>query len=151
MSFDDGPTEYTDEILDLFKSYNAHATFFLGGILNGRGAIDDPKHAGTVMRMYNEGHQIGSHTWSHPNLDKLTNEERKREMFKTERAIAVRRTLKNKTGVMDNDSFVWKQVWMALKDPQTWCLVLYTFCVNLCNGGITTVCSPKGSDLCFLC
>ena len=70
---------------------------------------------------------------------------------KTERAIAVQRTLKNKTGVMDNDSFVWKQVWMAIKDPQTWCLVLYTFCVNLCNGGITTVCSPKGPDLCFLC
>src|SRR5699024_11035893 len=70
---------------------------------------------------------------------------------KTERAIAVQRTLKNKTGVMDNDSFVWKQVWMAIKDPQMWCLVLYTFCVNLCNGGITTVCSLKGPDVCCIC
>ena len=70
---------------------------------------------------------------------------------KSERAIAVQRTLKNKTGVMDNDTFVWRQVWMAVKDPQTWCLVLYTFCVNLCNGGITTVCSMKGTCLCSLC
>ncbi|ODM14490.1 hypothetical protein SI65_10112 [Aspergillus cristatus] len=57
---------------------------------------------------------------------------------KKERAIALQRTLKNKTGVMDVDSFKWNQVWLAFKDPQTWFLVLYNFCVNLCNGGITS-------------
>lgn len=59
---------------------------------------------------------------------------------KKDRAIALQRTLKNKTGVMDVGTFKWNQVWMALKDPQTWFLVLYNFCVNLCNGGITSVC-----------
>ncbi|RHZ44861.1 uncharacterized protein CDV56_102539 [Aspergillus thermomutatus] len=59
-------------------------------------------------------------------------------LTKTERAIAVQRTLKNKTGVLDTGSFRWTQVWLALRDPQTWFLVLYTFCVNLCNGGITS-------------
>lgn len=55
-----------------------------------------------------------------------------------ERAIAVQRTLKNKTGVMDQGSFKWNQVWMAVKDPQMWFLVLYTLCVNFCNGGLTS-------------
>jgi MFS family permease len=59
-------------------------------------------------------------------------------LSKTEKAIAVQRTLENKTGVMDTGKFKWKQVRMALKDPQTWFLVLYTLCVNFCNGGLTS-------------
>ncbi|KAI9930749.1 hypothetical protein MW887_011506 [Aspergillus wentii] len=59
-------------------------------------------------------------------------------LTKTERAIAVQRTLKNKTGVLDAGAFKWDQAWKAVKDPQTWFLVLYTFSVNLCNGGITS-------------
>ncbi|KFY30938.1 hypothetical protein V493_01536 [Pseudogymnoascus sp. VKM F-4281 (FW-2241)] len=55
-----------------------------------------------------------------------------------ERLIALARTLKNKTGIMDNGAFVWPQLWEALRDPQTWLLVLYTFCINLPNGAITT-------------
>ncbi|KAJ5227639.1 uncharacterized protein N7469_007645 [Penicillium citrinum] len=57
---------------------------------------------------------------------------------KTEKAVAIQRTLSNKTGVMDTGKFRWGQVWMAIKDPQTWFLVLYTLCVNFCNGGITS-------------
>lgn len=60
-------------------------------------------------------------------------------LTRNERAIALQRTLKNKTGIMDAGSFKWGQVWLAIRDPQTWFLVLYTFCVNLCNGGITSV------------
>ncbi|CAI7586237.1 unnamed protein product [Penicillium pancosmium] len=57
---------------------------------------------------------------------------------KTEKAVAIQRTLSNKTGVLDTGKFRWGQVWMAVKDPQTWFLVLYTLCVNFCNGGITS-------------
>ncbi|KAJ5120946.1 uncharacterized protein N7515_010334 [Penicillium bovifimosum] len=57
---------------------------------------------------------------------------------RNERAIAVQRTLKNKTGVLDTGKFRWGQVLMAIKDLQTWFLVLYTLCVNFCNGGITS-------------
>lgn len=71
-----------------------------------------------------------------------------RFLSRTERTIAVQRTLKNKTGVMDNETFKWDQAFMAIKDPQTWFLVLYTFCVNLCNGGITTVGSPEATGPC---
>lgn len=59
-----------------------------------------------------------------------------------ERLIALARTLKNKTGIMDNDKFRWPQLWEALRDPQTWLLVLYTFCINLPNGALTTVSRP---------
>ncbi|OQE12849.1 hypothetical protein PENFLA_c061G00751 [Penicillium flavigenum] len=55
-----------------------------------------------------------------------------------EQTIAVQRTLKNKTGVMDQGKFKWNQVWMAIKDLQMWFLVLYTLCVNFCNGGLTS-------------
>ncbi|PYH85662.1 MFS general substrate transporter [Aspergillus uvarum CBS 121591] len=59
-------------------------------------------------------------------------------LTKPQRLIAVHRTLTNKTGVADEGSFQWHQAWLAIRDPQTWFLVLYTFCVNLCNGGVTS-------------
>ncbi|KAJ5960749.1 uncharacterized protein N7479_007899 [Penicillium vulpinum] len=55
-----------------------------------------------------------------------------------ERAIAVRRTLQNKTGVMDMGVFKWSQALEALKDPQTWLLVLNSFASSLANGGLTS-------------
>lgn len=58
---------------------------------------------------------------------------------KNERAIALQRTLENKTGILDAGKFQKRHLWLALKDPQAWLLVTYTFCVNLCNGGVTTV------------
>ncbi|KAJ5354902.1 hypothetical protein N7541_005946 [Penicillium brevicompactum] len=57
---------------------------------------------------------------------------------RNERAIAVQRTLKNKTGVMDTGTFKWSQALLALKDPQTWLLVLNSFTSNLANGGLTS-------------
>jgi MFS family permease len=55
-----------------------------------------------------------------------------------ERAIAIRRTLENKTGVMDEGNFKTNQMWEALRDPQAWLLALYTISVNIPNGSITT-------------
>ncbi|KAL4782146.1 major facilitator superfamily domain-containing protein [Aspergillus varians] len=57
---------------------------------------------------------------------------------KTERAIAIQRTLSNKTGVNDTGLWRWDQAWLALRDPQTWFLFLYSISTNLCNGGITS-------------
>ncbi len=64
-------------------------------------------------------------------------------LTQAERKIALRRTLENKTGVMDNKKFQWDQARQALADPQTWFLVLCTFCMNLANGGLTSVCLPS--------
>lgn len=64
-------------------------------------------------------------------------------LTESERRIAVQRTLKNKTGSVEvTEKFQWSQVADAAKDPQAWCLVLYTFCVNLANGGLTSVRIP---------
>lgn len=57
-----------------------------------------------------------------------------------ERTIAVARTLKNKTGVLDNGAFKWEQFNEAFRDPQTWLIALYNVAINLPNGALTTVC-----------
>lgn len=41
LTFDDGPGQYTSELLDLLARYNAKATFFITGINNGKGEIDN--------------------------------------------------------------------------------------------------------------
>lgn len=64
-----------------------------------------------------------------------------------ERAVALHRTLENKTGVMDEDTFKPKQILQALQDPQAWFLTLYQFSVNIPNGGITSVCSQVLYDI----
>lgn len=87
LTFDDGPSNYTDAVLDILQEYNARATFFVAGVNNGHGQLDI-RYKATLQRMLMEGHQIGSHTWSHPNLDKLSSHDRKMELWKNERAIA---------------------------------------------------------------
>ncbi len=63
ITFDDGPDpRYTPAILDLLKEYKAPATFFLVGL-----AAEE--NIGLVRRMIEEGHEIGNHTFTHPNVD----------------------------------------------------------------------------------
>lgn len=86
LTFDDGPSEHTHEVLDVLKEFDARGTFFLGGVINGRGQIDET-WTPIVKRMVTEGHQVGSHTWSHPNMSDISSKARKQEMYKNERAI----------------------------------------------------------------
>jgi peptidoglycan/xylan/chitin deacetylase (PgdA/CDA1 family) len=89
LTFDDGPSEHTSELLDLLASYDAKATFFIGGNSNGKGEIDTTKEwFDLIRRMVAEGHQVGSHTFDHVRLSKIPSELRNIEMLKNERAIA---------------------------------------------------------------
>ncbi|KAL6249981.1 hypothetical protein RBB50_002282 [Rhinocladiella similis] len=89
LTFDDGPWDETEKLLDILHKRKAKATFFIPGIANGRGQIDTTKQRmETIKRMFQDGHQIGSHTWSHFDLETLTSEERKNDLAKNERAIA---------------------------------------------------------------
>ncbi|MBU9724302.1 MULTISPECIES: polysaccharide deacetylase family protein [Bacillaceae] len=58
LTFDDGPSVHTREILDILDAYNAHATFFVNG-----------RESGEAVQMYeaiiNEGHVLGNHTYTH--------------------------------------------------------------------------------------
>lgn len=73
LTFDDGPDVYTSQILDILKSYNVTATFFIAGNNRDKGPIDDPSRpwADVLRRMHGEGHQLASHTWTHRSLDKV--------------------------------------------------------------------------------
>ncbi|KAI1309976.1 hypothetical protein EDD11_003925 [Mortierella claussenii] len=85
MSFDDGPSEYTHELLDLLDKENLKVTFFVNG--NNQGCIYDPKVQSVLKRAYQSGHQIASHTWSHAHLPKLTVEGITTEMTRLEQAF----------------------------------------------------------------
>src|SRR5437867_2339161 len=62
ITFDDGPDpQWTPKILDILKAANVKAAFFLVG-------VNAEKYPGLVRRIVNEGHEIGNHTYYHPNL-----------------------------------------------------------------------------------
>lgn len=61
---------------------------------------------------------------------------------KHERKVAEYRILKSKAGADETGVFKWDQAWIALRDPQTWLLVLFKFSTSICNAAITSV-SPS--------
>lgn len=89
LTYDDGPDRYTSDLLDILDSYDAKATFFVSGINSDKGQIDDPEFPWLKMinRMYNSGHQIASHTWSHQDLDIISSSYRRDQMVKNEMAL----------------------------------------------------------------
>jgi peptidoglycan-N-acetylglucosamine deacetylase len=81
MTFDDGPNpETTPRLLDILKQRNIKATFFMIG----QNAQANPK---IVQRILAEGHEIGNHSWTHPQLSKLSDERVTEEINKTQAAI----------------------------------------------------------------
>lgn len=89
LTFDDGPSRYTHDLLDLLDKYEAPATFFVTGINNGKGPIDDETlpWASLIQRMILSGHQVASHTWSHEDLSKVTPEQRTAQLERNEAAL----------------------------------------------------------------
>ena len=77
LTFDDGPhSRNTDDIVNIFSKYNAHATFFMLG-------SNVVKYPDVVKRVYDAGHEIGIHTWNHKELTKLSSDEVKNEVNNT--------------------------------------------------------------------
>ncbi|KAI5286135.1 hypothetical protein KEM52_002129, partial [Ascosphaera acerosa] len=89
LTYDDGPNVYTEALLDLLDAYQAKATFFISGANSAKGMIDDPQYpwAKVIRRIYDAGHQIASHTWSHQNLDKVSPEQRRNQIVYNEMAL----------------------------------------------------------------
>ncbi|MFJ9154235.1 glycosyltransferase [Streptomyces sp. NPDC102270] len=62
LTFDDGPDPtWTPKVLDVLKKHHAHAVFFVTGTMASR-------YPDLVKRMVDEGHEIGLHTFNHPDL-----------------------------------------------------------------------------------
>jgi peptidoglycan/xylan/chitin deacetylase (PgdA/CDA1 family) len=84
LAFDDGPYQYTQELVDILNAGKAKGTFFVTGILYG--CIYNQAEA--LKNAYRSGHQIASHTWTHPyTLDSMSVEELTAQMQKLETAL----------------------------------------------------------------
>src|SRR5438132_3809238 len=86
MTFDDGPSAVlTPKLLDLLAAHHIKATFFVIG-------ENVAEHPEIVERAAREGHEIGNHSWSHPNFGKMSEESVRSQLRRTDDAI------KNATG-----------------------------------------------------
>ncbi len=76
LTFDDGPSIHTEELLDGLKERNVKATFFVIG----KNAKELPD---IVEREAKEGHLIGNHTYNHVEIGKISAEKAREEIEKT--------------------------------------------------------------------
>jgi predicted N-acetyltransferase YhbS len=81
LTFDDGPSQWTDEVLDLLREHGARATFFVLGA-RVRERPDD------LRRIVAEGHEVGSHTETHPRLTEIPDDEVRKEIEAGVEAVA---------------------------------------------------------------
>lgn len=81
ITFDDGPhSVYTEKLLDGLKERNVVATFFVVG-------SNIAENEDLIKRMSDEGHLIGNHSYTHVELDKLTEEQCLEEINKTSELV----------------------------------------------------------------
>ncbi|HEX5202178.1 MAG TPA: bifunctional polysaccharide deacetylase/glycosyltransferase family 2 protein [Actinoplanes sp.] len=82
LTFDDGPDPtWTPRILDVLRENDAHGTFFVIG-------SEVARHPGLARRLTDEGNELGLHTFTHPNLQRLAPWRRTLELSQTQVAIA---------------------------------------------------------------
>ncbi|MCC9307773.1 polysaccharide deacetylase family protein [Kitasatospora sp. RB6PN24] len=81
LTFDDGPSpQYTPKVLDVLREHGVKATFFVCGDNIGQ-------YPDVIRRMAAEGHVIGNHTWSHPNLNELSADDIRDQIQRTQDAV----------------------------------------------------------------
>ncbi|KAI8638558.1 hypothetical protein BD408DRAFT_373275 [Parasitella parasitica] len=80
LTFDDGPSNFTIDLLNILDKANVKATFCVMG-------AHAKQYPEIIKRAYEAGHQIASHTYSHPHLMSLSNEKIVYEIRATEEAI----------------------------------------------------------------
>jgi peptidoglycan/xylan/chitin deacetylase (PgdA/CDA1 family) len=73
LTFDDGPSRWTPLVLDLLREHGARATFFVIG-------KRAREHPDLVKRIVAEGHELGSHTLTHPRLTEIPDDEVRQEI-----------------------------------------------------------------------
>ena len=81
LTYDDGPNPfYTEKILAVLEEENVHATFFLLG-------KNVEKYPELVKQIYDGGHMVGNHTYSHLNVSQASEEEVREEVTRTNELI----------------------------------------------------------------
>ncbi|KAJ9061413.1 hypothetical protein DSO57_1020904 [Entomophthora muscae] len=82
LTFDDGPDQNAPQLLAIAKRLNIRLTLFVIG-----NKLKNVTHQRYLKRYYAAGHTIASHTYSHPFITKLSDEQLREEMIKTDDAI----------------------------------------------------------------
>ena len=81
LTIDDGPADpYTADMLDELKALNVKATFFMIG-------ENAERYPNLVKRIWREGHEIGNHTYTHPNIGAMPKERAILELNATQRVF----------------------------------------------------------------
>jgi len=81
LTFDDVPdNHFTPQVLDVLRNYGVKATFFVVG-------NRAEKYPEIMMRILEEGHIVGNHSYDHANLPKLTNEALHNEILRTQNIL----------------------------------------------------------------
>lgn len=80
LTFDDGPGQYTDKLLDCLEENNAHATFFMLG-------QNVENYQDEVKRMLEIGCELGNHSWDHLNMFELSIDDVVSNFGKADQAI----------------------------------------------------------------
>lgn len=80
LTFDDGPSKNTAEILKTLEKYDARATFFVLG-----NRVSSNKK--TIKKIYDSGSEIGNHSWNHTNLGTASRSVIKQQLSKTDAAV----------------------------------------------------------------
>jgi peptidoglycan/xylan/chitin deacetylase (PgdA/CDA1 family) len=80
LTFDDGPSAYTEKIARLLKKQHIPAAFFFIG-------VNVKQRPGAVRLANSQGFIIGDHTYSHPQLTKLSKSAQESQILKTKKQI----------------------------------------------------------------
>lgn len=80
LTFDDGPSKYTDSIIELLKKYDARATFFVIG-------NKVKLYQKTMLKMVRYGNEIGNHSYNHKWLTKVSDDELVNQINTTQNII----------------------------------------------------------------
>jgi peptidoglycan/xylan/chitin deacetylase (PgdA/CDA1 family) len=80
LTFDDGPSAYTAQVLDVLKRYNVTATFCVLG-------DEVRRYPGTARRIVREGHRLCNHTRNHPDMVRLSSSAARRQITGTQQRI----------------------------------------------------------------
>ncbi|MFI5236223.1 MAG: glycosyltransferase, partial [Gemmatimonadales bacterium] len=104
LTFDDGPDPvYTPMILDTLRSRGVHATFFVIG-------ENAELHPNLVRREFREGDEIGSHTFTHPNLALVGKQTTRFELNATERLLEA---------ILNRRTALWRPPYFGDAEPTT--------------------------------
>lgn len=80
LTFDDGPHENTEKLLEILNKHGVKATFFING-------HNIPKFQGTLKKMVRDGHRIGNHFFDHVSARRISESEMRNQIETLEKEV----------------------------------------------------------------